>query len=103
MTDDVGHVREIDLAWGNVLSVWWLLAWRTVVGVILLAVIYASIYGTIAGFIAGMQDEPVSSDSQSIDTIAGLIVYLLWGMVVVRMALRKKYRVFKIAPVPREH
>ncbi len=96
MEDDTAQVREIDPMWGNVLSVWWLFAWRGFLGGMLIGGIVAFIWLLV-----------VSSLGMSFDVMAtgigGAIIGLLWSVIVCRMALRKKYRTFRIALMPLEH
>lgn len=77
------------------LSVWWLMAWRgTLCGALM-----GGALGVVIGIVSlAMQWSPQSM--QLMATIAGSLVGLAWGVVVLRMALRKKYNGFRIALVP---
>src|SRR4029077_12710747 len=90
------NMPELEVTWSRVISVWWLLAWRSVVGGVLLAFIFGCIIGVGAAF-AGTTGPVVS-------VIAGLgggIIGLCWAIAVVRMALRKHYGDFRVVLAPR--
>lgn len=83
-----------NLSWDSVLRVAWLLFWRGLVG------------GIAIGFVLGFCVNLVLAYAfhvvlgSSMNAAMGAIVMLLWWPVVVRMALRKRYRDFRIALVP---
>jgi uncharacterized membrane protein YdjX (TVP38/TMEM64 family) len=86
-------MEELEVTFSRVLSVWWLLFWRAALGSVLL--------GGIAGFIIGIGFGILHKPLEPIfPTVAGGIVGFIWFFLVVRMALRKKYRDFRIALVP---
>jgi hypothetical protein len=89
-------MHELELTWGRVLSVWWLVAWRGLVGSLLIGAAIGFVIGLV-GFAAGVTLDAI----QLISTVAGGLVGLLWAIVVVRMALKKKYGEFRLALVPR--
>ncbi len=84
--------REIGADWSHALSVWWLLIWRGLVGVIL-ALFAVGIVVGIVQVIIGISHDSVGTPGG----IAGLFLGLAVGVFVVRMALRKKYNSFRIA------
>jgi hypothetical protein len=88
-------MQELEPTWGRVMSVWWLLAWRTMVGAFLLG----AIAGGVFGFFAALANWPAET-IQSGGTVLGGFIGALWGIVVVGMALKKKYSNFRIALVP---
>jgi hypothetical protein len=87
---------ELEVTPKRTLSVWWLVIWRACVG--------AGVLGAIGGLIAGIV--AVAAGHREWGAIGGGVVgYLLsipWSFVVVGMALRKRYRDFRIALVPTE-
>ena len=83
-----GMIQELDLTWSRVMSVWWLIFWRGSIG----ALLVGGVIGFIIGFIFGVLRIP---------GIPGGIGGLLWFVLVVRMALGKKYQGFRIALLPR--
>jgi hypothetical protein len=89
-------MQELEVTWGRVISVWWLLAWRGTLGAVLIGAVVGFIIGFI-GALAGVQQETITS----LSTIAGAIVGLGWAIVVVQMGLRKRYGDFRLALVPR--
>ncbi len=88
-------MQELDPTWGRVMSVWWLLAWRTMVGAVLLGGAVVFVFGAITA----LADWPADK-IQSVSAVLGGVIGALWGIVVVRMALKKQYGDFRIALVP---
>ena len=80
-----------ELNWNRVFRVWWLLAWRGLAGFILVGVIVGGAIRLAFGNI-GASEETLGV----IGSIFGLAVFAIWGMIVVRMALWKKYRDFDL-------
>jgi hypothetical protein len=85
-------MQELEPTWKRALSVWWLIVWRTFVGFLLL---------TIASILLGDLLVAIIGDgSETLSVVAAVIVWVLsivWGVVVVRMALRKTYSDFRLA------
>jgi len=88
-------MEELEPTWGRVVSVWWLLAWRSMVGAFLLG----AVAGGIFGFFAALANWPADS-IQTGASILGGVIGVLWAIVVVGMALKKQYGSFRIALVP---
>jgi uncharacterized membrane protein YsdA (DUF1294 family) len=88
-------MQELDPTWGRVMSVWWLLAWRTMVGAVLLGALTGGVFGVFAA----LADWPADK-IQSVSAVLGGVIGVLWAIVVVRMALKKQYGDFRIALVP---
>ena len=88
-------MQELDLTWGRVMSVWWLLAWRTLVGAFLLG----ALTGVFFGVVAALADWPADK-IQSVSAVLVGVIGALWGIVVVSMAFKKRYGDFRIALVP---
>ena len=89
-------MSELEATPRRVLSVWWLLAWRAAAG--------AGLLGGIGGIIVGVVTIAIGHREWGPWTSAAL-GYLLsfpWSFVVVGMALRKRYRNFRIVLVPTE-
>jgi ribose/xylose/arabinose/galactoside ABC-type transport system permease subunit len=90
-------MQELEPTWPRVLSVWWLISWRGMVGAMLL--------GAAAGFVLGIFVALLRLPEQ-IGTVGGGvmggIIGLVWVVVVIRMALRKEYGDFRIALLPRD-
>ena len=90
-------MQELEPTWPRVLSVWWLISWRGIVGAVLL--------GAAAGFVLGFVVALLQLPEQIITVgggVMGGIIGLVWVVVVIRMALRKKYGDFRIALLPRD-
>jgi len=89
-------MQELEVTWGRVASVWWLLAWRGVLGGLLIGAAVGFVIGLV-GFFAGLSLEAINL----LSTVAGAAVGLLWALVVVRMALKKQYGEFRLVLVAR--
>ena len=94
MTADDVYEEEIETSWSNVFSVWWLVFWRWVLGGALIGFVIGLPIGFF-GRMGGMPPESIAAVSGAI----GVVFSLIWGVVVVRMALRKQYRGFRVALV----
>jgi hypothetical protein len=88
-------LQELEITWERVLSVWWLIVWRGVVGALSIGFVVGFILGAIMGA-AGVPLETI----QSVSSIVGLVIGLVWGIVVTWMALLKQYKGFRLALVP---
>jgi hypothetical protein len=84
-------MREIELTMRRLLSVWWLLMWRGFLG----AGILGSVASGIAGFAVGVAGHP--ENGATVGYYAGMAVSPFWGLLVIQMALTKKYHGFRIA------
>jgi hypothetical protein len=85
-------MQELELTPAWIESVWWLIAWRAMVGGWIIALVLAFLIGEV-GARAGIAFEPVAAFA----TIVAWLAALAWGFVVVRMALRKRYGEFRLA------
>ncbi len=88
-------MEELKPTWGRVMSVWWLVAWRSAVGALLLGAVAGGVFGSIAA----LRNWPADS-IQTGALILGGVFGVLWAIVVVGMALKKQYSNFRIALVP---
>ena len=77
------------------MSVWWLMFWRASVGSFLLGVLTGTIWGLMVAVAGGGRDLSALGGS-----LSGLAVALVWFVFVVRMALKKNYRGFRLEVVP---
>ena len=90
-------MQELELTSSRVARIWWLLAWRSVVGSFAIGFALGFVFGVLAYFM-GLPRETVTLVSGLLGALTGLA----WSFVVVGMALRKKYSDFRIVLVPRE-
>jgi hypothetical protein len=88
-------MRELELTWGRTFSIWWLLAWRIGLISILMGFLIGALVGLI-GFLAGIPAPVI----RLISAGSGFCVGIIWPIFVVRMAVTKKYRGFRIALIP---
>lgn len=89
-------MQELEITWSRVTAVWWLIVWRAGLG--------GALIGGVLGFIIGFVGAMLGASLQGItltSTIVGALVSLFWSLVVVRMALRKRYGDFRLALVAR--
>ena len=89
-------MQELKPTWPRTISVWWLIIWRSILG--------AAILGSVAGLILGIVAAIVGASPTTIAAAGGFIglpIGIVWMIVVVRMALRKNYRDFRLALIPR--
>lgn len=89
------QMNELQPTLGRLISVWWLLTWRSGVGAVLL--------GAVAGFIIGFVGAMAGVSSQSTQvmaTLAGAALGLMWAIYVLRTAFNKRFGDFRIALVP---
>jgi hypothetical protein len=89
-----GAMQELEVDWQKVLRIWWLIVWRSTLG----AVLIGFVLGFVLGFIGAMLGIPERTMSV-VASVAGALVGLGWSLVVVRMALLKRYDGFRIALV----
>ncbi|MGD0143040.1 MAG: hypothetical protein ABSC92_07765 [Rhizomicrobium sp.] len=89
-------MQEVEVTGSRLLSVWWLVVWRGFVG--------GAVLGSIAGAIAGFVVAVIGHREWGIvaGAIAGYVLSIPWSVVVLRMALKKHYRGFRIALVSEE-
>jgi hypothetical protein len=87
-------MQEVELTLARLLAVVWLILWRGLAGGVVL--------GLAVGLVFGMVWFPMvhTAPPASISLGLGLVVGLVWYPFVIRMALRKTYKSFRIALVP---
>ncbi|HUZ34541.1 MAG TPA: hypothetical protein VMV19_20925 [Xanthobacteraceae bacterium] len=98
-------MQELELTWGRTASVWWLVVWRGAIGGAILGSIAGGIGGLIAAmmtfYIVGHGDVALGQRAGRIGgVIASILVWVPWGLVVLRMAVKKKYSGFRLAMIP---
>jgi hypothetical protein len=87
-------MQEREITWKRVASVWWLIAWRGLLGGWILAVALAFLIGEAGGRL-GLEFPTVAAIATTLSWLAGLA----WGFFIVKMALKKKYGDFRLALV----
>jgi hypothetical protein len=87
-----------EVTWRRVLAVWWLIVWRALLGGAVLGFIAGFLVGFI-GLLAGLPQDVRLITSGALGALASLI----WGIIVLRMALRKTYSDFKIVLTARSN
>jgi hypothetical protein len=78
-----------DITWRRLAAIWWLILWRGLVG--------GMVVGGVLGFVIGVVGAILGlGNSGVVAGIAGLMLSIVWGMFVLRMALIKKYSDFRL-------
>ena len=89
-------MQELEPTWQRTLSIFWLIMWRSLLG------------GLAIGFVIGFVRRIIQlalgiPDLSEAVPILSAIAAGLWGFLVVQMALRKRYKGFRIALLPAVH
>ena len=87
-------MQELAITWQRVIRIWWLITWRAFVGSWILAMIFGFVVGVL--HYAALVDTQLSYISS---VVVGWFLGFGWLIVVVRMALNKKYTDFRLALV----
>jgi F420-0:gamma-glutamyl ligase-like protein len=88
-------MQELEITRQRVLSVWWCAWGRGMVGAIL--------GGGVLGFLIGFFNALLKLGlPDALPGIVGAILGIVWSFVVIRMALRKQYKEFRIVLVPHQ-
>jgi hypothetical protein len=90
-------MQELEVTFGRALSVWWLLLWRGFLGAFVLSFIVGFVFGLVYGILGRIYGWPVGGAIGG--GILGAVSSALWGILVVRMALNKRYSEFRIVLV----
>jgi hypothetical protein len=85
---------EVELTWNRSMRVWWLFVWRTMIG----GFFFGFVVGFIAGFLNTVLGKPL--EGNVLGAILGWVASMIWSTFVMRMALKKHYRDFRIVLVP---
>jgi hypothetical protein len=87
---------KLEPTWERVMAVWWLMAWRSLVGGLLLS---GMVYFIIR-FIGQAFDESTTDNMAVMMVIISWVVAWAWNVAVVKMALQKKYSQFYLVLAP---
>ncbi len=87
-------LAEVELTQRRLLSVYWLFIWRGMLG----GAVFGAIIGFVIGLVIGFMHGDLGSASLLI-AAAGFIVGIVWSVLVLRMALTKRCKDFRIAIV----
>jgi hypothetical protein len=102
-------MQELEATWGRAARVWWLIVWRGVLGATLVGTVVGIIVGVVTAVVViamggtsvTLADNPTYQIGIGLGAVLGLVIGIFWYILVVRMALRKQYREFRLAIVPR--
>jgi multisubunit Na+/H+ antiporter MnhE subunit len=90
------RMQEVEITIGRLLRIGWLFVWRATIG--------GAIAGGIVGFVIGLVMGAAGSPREHltlITSLAGLAAGTIWSLVVLKMALEKRYQDFRIALIAR--
>ena len=87
-------MQELEITWERIMRMWWLIAWRGLLGGWILAVVLAFLVGEAGGWLG--VDFPTTA---AVATVLSWLAGLAWGFFVVKMALKKNYEGFRLALV----
>lgn len=95
--------QALEVSWGRTIRVWWAMAWRC-----LLAVPLGALVGCVIGFVIGVIGGALRLDTTQIQILVqvvtvpiGLVLGGLVGIWATRAVLRKSFKEFRIALIPR--
>ena len=91
-------MQELEVTFGRALCVWWLVAWRSALGAFGLSFLAGFVFGVVYGLLAAIYSWPRGGSAIG-GAILGFVIGGLWSLVVIRMALKKKYSEFRIVLV----
>jgi hypothetical protein len=94
---------NLEITWERAIGIWWLIIWRMILGSIVLGIIFGFVAGFMIGLIGtalGLPHDSVASFNRFVVILVGSLTNIVWGITVVRMALRKQYTGFRLALVP---
>ena len=92
-------MQELELTWGRTLKMWWVILWRGV----LLTVPAGFAAGATIGALLMILKLPITQNPAEMRLaggIAGYLASLPIFLVVFRMAIRKRYKDFKVVLLP---
>jgi hypothetical protein len=102
--NDASHHRpsgdrmpELEASLGMLLRIYWLFMWRSVLG----ALVIGFTLGFIIGVVFSLLGLPLTLATTT-GGVLGVVGGLAWALFCLKMALKKKYRDFRIILVPRE-
>jgi hypothetical protein len=84
-------MREIEPGWNEIARITWLLLWRAIVGGFVMSFLLGLIVNSIAIFAFG------AMVGTQVNLAIGGVVALAWWPQIVRMALKKHFRGFRLA------
>lgn len=84
-------MQELELNWQRAAKVWWLIVWRWSLGGILI--------GALMGFLVTLHWR---NGLTFLSVVIAYVAAIVWSIMVVQMALKKRYAHFRIALLPRD-
>jgi hypothetical protein len=94
-------MQEAELTWGNVASVWWLFTWRLLALLIAMAALSLLILLVLTVLVMAVS-KPTMEEAMLLShvRVLGLVLWFPASLLAIRMALKKRYRRFRIALIP---
>jgi hypothetical protein len=91
------QMPELEISVGMLVRIYWLFVWRSLLGSVLIGLVLGFAIGFVLGALGGTVDQ-----IRTISGGVGLVGGLIWSIVCLKMALKKKYSDFRIVLVPRD-
>jgi uncharacterized membrane protein YjjP (DUF1212 family) len=89
-------MQELEQTWARIAAVWRLIMWR--------GTVFGGLTGFVLGLIIGILGQVAGLQPQTVNIIAnfviGFAIGAVWMLVIVRMAVKKNYRGFRVVFVP---
>jgi hypothetical protein len=97
-------MQEVNLTLERLFKIWWLLVWRGFIIGFVAGMVAGAVAGGVANAIAISLGHPEDGliAARAAGFGAGLVVWVPIALLVLRMAIRKRYRDFRIALLPVE-
>jgi uncharacterized protein DUF4339 len=92
-----GKMQELEIGAGMLARIYWLFVWRSFLGSIVIGFVIGFILGFVIGAFGGTKEQ-ITIMGAGIGIVTGLV----WSLVCLKMALKKKYSDFRIVLVPRD-
>jgi hypothetical protein len=84
-------MQELQITWPRIISVWWLIVWRISIGSMIISVVINTFIYSIDAMLH------LSTTSHIfISVIISLPIQAAWSIIVVRMAMKRKYGKFSL-------
>lgn len=87
-------MQDVDPSWDKMLRIVWLLTWRGLAGGMAISFLLGLVINLGLGVGLGVVLSP------RVNAAMGVVVMLAWWPFVVRMALKKRYRDFRVVLIP---
>ena len=84
-------MQEVEPGWNEIGRITWFLIWRAIMGGFVAGFVLGLIVNLVAGYAFGVVM------SREVNLAIGVMIAVVWWPLVVRMALKKRFRGFRLA------